>query len=619
MLVFAQTADAGVDRWAPIGPDGGEILALAADPDAPGVLYAATQAGGVWKSLDGGMSWTATPENQELARSFILSLSVSAGRVYASNFYGTYVLADGAATWRQSEPYTPDILKFAFDPAEPAKLWGAGNGGVLLSEDGGGHWSPKLNLEDSFQAVAIAPTVPPTVYAAGTDGVFASRDGGTSWRQLSHPDFEGTFDIAVDPADAETLYLSSGGDFSKTADGGEHWSFSSGVTPSNLLVLSGGSLLGAGFDSQGPSLWRSEDRGDTWETLPLPRWNFFGLAADPAAPAGAWLGRQGGGLLRTSDGGRTWTPIRTRGLGASFIQAFAFDPFRPRTLYASTTELSPEFIPVTRFQRSVDAGASWTKTPTLLNVRVLAADPRRPGTLYAGTPQGVSISRDRGAHWQRVLHDPKGIETVAVDPERPGTILAGGYRLWRSQDAGRTWELLPNPLATQSLSSGRRFLFSPWHPGALFLVDFHRDGVSVQGSVWRSTDRGSTWEPTGVVEPIALAFAPSTPGLLYVVDAFGALRKSHDGGTTWELVASGVAEGSYLSDLLVDPLDPAVLYVGTVGRGVWRSRDQGVTWQPYSTGLVSPTVFCLQADPHNPRRLVACTWGGGLLEIRTSS
>ena len=72
----------------------------------------------------------------------------------------------------------------------------------------------------------------------------------------------------------------------------------------------------------------------------------------------------------------------------------------------------------------------------------LATDPRRPATLYAGTPRGVAVSRDRGAHWQRILREPRGIETVAVDPHRPGTIWAGGKRVWRSRDVGRTWKPL---------------------------------------------------------------------------------------------------------------------------------------------------------------------------------
>ena len=116
----------------------------------------------------------------------------------------------------------------------------------------------------------------------------------------------------------------------------------------------------------------------------------------------------------------------------------------------------------------------------------------------------------------------------------------------------------------------------------------------------------------------ALAFDPAQQDLLYLADASGNLRKSLDGGTTWEPVASSSPAALGLTALLIDPLDPAVFYAGTGGSGVWRSLDQGVTWQPFSAGLIAPAITCLDADPRNPRRLVACTQGGGLLEIQIS-
>jgi photosystem II stability/assembly factor-like uncharacterized protein len=371
---------------------------------------------------------------------------------------------------------------------------------------------------------------------------------------------------------------------------------------------------------------RSVDGGDTWDlALPWGDWKYLLLAADPMVPAGAWLSVQAGSLLHTSDGGRTWTRRVNRGLRASHIRAFAFDPFRPRTLYSAAFEPVYGTHPPGRLQRSVDSGASWSKPLTLLGIRSLAADPRRSGTLYAATPRGVSVSRDRGAHWQRVLNAQGRIETVVADPHRPGTVWAGGYGLWRSQDAGRTWARLPDPLDTESYSSARRIFLSPWnpenHPETLYLIDFYLDGFSVPGALWRSTDDGSTWEPISrqvLDSPVALAFDPGTPDLLYVADYLGDIRRSRDGGTTWEQVASSVGGGYGLTSLLVDPLDPAVLYAGTEGGGVWRSRDQGVTWEPLSNGMIAPWITCLEADPRDPRRLVACTQGGGLLEIRIS-
>ena len=612
LVVLAHPAAAGVDRWTAIGPDGGLIQSLAADPAVPGTLYAGTSGGGVWKSLDGGGTWTPTAEG--LGAASITNLAVSAGRVYAGA-YGIYLLTDGAAKWRRVGPLGFDTRKLAVDPANPDWIWAVGYAPtrwvreVLLSQDGGEHWRVKLHLVDDFYDVAVAPTVPPTVYVAGDEGVFASTDVGATWRQ-SIPSFDDppsapsvATALAVDPRDAEILYAVSYNGFWRTTDAGAHWSRATADAPIGSLLALPGTLLGFGTE-----LRRSEDGGNTWDPVQgLPNWNFTCLAADPAAPGGAWLGGAGffsEGLLRTSDGGRTWARIG-RGLRASDIQAFAFDPFRPRTLYAVT--------PTARLQRSVDAGASWSPTLTRLDIHSLAADPRHPGILYAGTPGGVFASRDRGAHWQQALYEPQGIEIVVVDRDRPGTIWAAGRRVWSSRDGGGTWKRLASPIDPEGSATASRIFLSPWHPGTLYLIDSYLN-------LSRSTDGGATWEPIDAESyPVALAFDPTKPDLLYRADYSGVIRKSRDGGTTWEQVASAAGGGSPLTALLIDPLEPAVLYVGTASNGVWRSRDKGVTWQPFSTGIIAPAISCLEADPGNPRRLVACTQGGGLLEIRISS
>src|SRR6185295_2882036 len=108
-------------------------------------------------------------------------------------------------------------------------------------------------------------------------------------------------------------------------------------------------------------------------------------------------------------------------------------------------------------------------------------------------------------------------------------------------------------------SSVRRIFLSPWHPETLYLIDFYLDGFSVPGSLWRSTDGGNTWEAIDSDDPVAVAFDPTTPDLLYVADGLGSVLKSRDGGTTWEQVASSAGGGAHLSALLLDPLDPSVL------------------------------------------------------------
>lgn len=613
LTVLAHPAAAGIDRWTSIGPEGGSVVSLAAAPDAPATLYVGTSGGGVWKSLDGGGSWSPTPDG--LTSTPVTSLAVTSRGVVAGHYYSLYFLAEGAAAWRQVGPFPYDVKGLAVDPERPELVWAAGDlGGMLLSEDGGEHWKAKLRLSGSFSAVAIAPTSPPTVYASGAEGIFASTDVGTTWRQLT-PVFEHgrAWELDIDPEDPSVVYASAeySGLFWKSTDAGAHWSSATQFAPHRTLALPGALLGGSGN-----FLARSEDRGETWRQVELP-WSgeVDVLEADRAAPDGAWLSVRGGGLFHTLDGGQTWIRSGRQGLRASNIQAFSFDPFRPGTLYAATPE--------TKLQRSVDGGASWSRMPTLLEARSLAADPKRSGTLYAGTPRGVSISRDRGLTWTRVLQEPSGIDAVVVDPRRPGTVWAGGYKLWRSRDGGSTWTRIKRPPGSSGPAAARRIYLSPWHPDTLYYIDFYLDGFDRPGSLWRSTDDGKTWQVIGSSsEPVALAFDPVTPDLLYVADYLGEIRRSRDGGTTWEVVIASLGEYVRLTALLVDRLDPSILYAGSggfFGNAVWRSLDQGATWEPFSAGLPGPAITCLEAYARNPRRLIACTSGGGLQEMRISS
>ncbi len=202
-----------------------DVSALAIDPATPTTLYAGTRQSGVFKSTDGGASWSAA--STELVISYlglyVYALAIdpqTPSTLYAGSGpepgtgKGVFKSTDGGASWSAlSRPRQGGVFTLAIDPATPSTLYAATEfGGVLKSTDGGASWSAaKSGLGDvSISALAIDPATPTTVLAGTSgDGLFKSTDGGASWSPantgLTNPFIE---TLAMNPT---TLYAGTYG------------------------------------------------------------------------------------------------------------------------------------------------------------------------------------------------------------------------------------------------------------------------------------------------------------------------------------------------------------------------------------------------------------------------
>lgn len=624
LVAATRSAEAGIDRWTPLGPDGGTITALAADPQIHGTLYAGTQGGAVWKSLDGGAHWFSASAG--ISSFDVTALAIApggSGRVWAGTPGGIYQTDDGGATWRRvwSVPGRPDgaldhwILSLAAHPTDPEVAWAGTWGGQLLRTlDGGATWEGVRTTTGGFFGITFDPTDPDTVYTARMNAIEKTTDGGLTWTTL----FEGAAaPVLIDPVDPRILYAGDGFDgILKSTDAGATWTHLTSLEglidglfldPTNPSVLLAGTL--------GGKLMRSEDAGATWETVEgLPLLLSYTFAADTSGRL--WLGANDRGTFRSLDGGLTWSASR-RGLAGSQVRDVEIDPFRPRTLYAAAQGIG--------FHRSTDGGATWTRSNTGLSavggygvqLDDLAPHPLVPGTLYAGSGAGLYRSRDRGAHWS-VVQRLGDVRTIAFSPRNAKEIFSGGDSLFRSRDGGRTWQRLSVP-DTSYDSEIAEVLVSPLRPRLVYALDIDERHGDAE-TLFRSLDGGETWRRVFDGGPSALVFHPTVPGVqVLATELGGEIWKSTNQGTTWERIAAGVGDGRLLTALLYDRVNPSVLYLGTDGAGVWRSLDGGVTWAPLATGMIAPRITSLKSDPRNPRRLLAGTQGGGVLEIRLTT
>jgi len=290
---------AGNGVWTTNGPYGVGVQALAVV--APDTLYAGTVFGGVFKSTDGGDSWSAI--NTGLSSTNIFTLQVDPAKpttLYAGSVLdGVFKSTDGGDTW-DAAGKTPIGYALAIDPTDADTLYVGTVNGVFKTVDGGGTWNSSGLADVNVSLVVIDPTVPGTLYAGTVfDGVFRSTDAGATWSATGlHP---GAFALALDPGAPGTLYAG-------TAAG----------------------------------VFKSSDHGDTWTaTGPNHSAVVYALASDRDRPGTVYAGVMyadgsgAGGVFVTMNGGASWT-LLDNGLSNTAVGALVVDATVVGRLYAAT-------------------------------------------------------------------------------------------------------------------------------------------------------------------------------------------------------------------------------------------------------------------------------------------
>jgi len=495
-----------------------EAYALAIDPQNPSTVYAAAasfagpQMGGVFKSEDGGTTWTQANAGLTDIEAYALVMDPQTpSTLYVGTEGGLFKSIDGAATWAATG-ITDEVRTIAIDAAMPSVVWVGTETGLAKSTDGGLTWTQStLGLAGEVDAIAINPVAPATVYAGGRNmTTWKTTDGGGTWTRLI--DSPEALQLAVDPSAPSTVYLVIGSLF-KSRNAGGTWQRSEGgmhaqdATSVVVVADAPDTIYAANFHT----MYTTIDGGTTWTHAIVPTSDVFSLAYEPRRRILSFVSHPSGGHASaywSRDGGATWRIAR--GLDTTQPTSLVADPTNPRVLYAGTFGGG--------VFRSRNGGRRWNALRTSPPDEVmldLAVDPATPTTLYATTgTSGVFKTVNLGTTWSAINAGltEQLLGPLAIDPSAPATIYVGGYaaaRVFKSTDGGASWSEgsagLP-PGVGYAYGIGD-LLVDPTAPSTVYASVKH-------AGIFRSVDGGATWSDynLGMTAAVAYQLLVAPPG-----------------------------------------------------------------------------------------------------------
>jgi photosystem II stability/assembly factor-like uncharacterized protein len=637
-----QTIDAGV-VWKPIfdGQPAASIGALAVAPSDPKVIYAGTgesdirsnlsSGDGIYKSTDGGQTWAniGLRDSRQISRIVVDPQNANIvyigalGHAYApNNERGVYKSTDGGSTWTKVLDQGPDIgvsdlaiatqdskLLFATTWRSHRPPWstyapldGPG-GGLFRSQDSGQSWSrlTKNGLPEGDwgrTAVAVSPNgkiVYAIISASKKPGLYRSDDGGDTWtlqnedrRLTSRAWYFGN--ITVDPNNPDVIYIPNVALY-RSEDGGKTISIVRGAPGGDdyhqIWVDPKDSARMILATDQGATI--SLNYGQTWSSwYNQPTGQFYHVIADDQFPYRVYGTQQDSGSAavrsRTDFGQitpRDWFP--TSGSESGYI---APDPKDPNILYVSGT-----YGDVTRFNIRTSFSQDITPWPLLsfgvdINARkyrdpwtpVLLISPFDKKTLYLGT-QYVMRTLDGGLHWEIISPDLTGSTQHPGDkkPEGPPTIENAKQRGY-----GVVYTIAPSGLNGNLI----------WAGSDTGLIHLTRDG----GKTWKDVTPGGIgdWSKISLIE--ASHFDPAEAYAAVerhrLDDQKPYLYRTRDYGATWQLIIDGIGASSFLRAVREDPQTRGLLFAGTE-LGVYVSFDDGDHWQSLQLNLPAASIHDL--------------------------
>lgn len=585
---------------------------------------------GIWKSTDGGTSWTRVKSGINFSGNdearwggeCIVIHPGDANEIWVgTRANGLWKSTDGGTSWSQIASGTFGSLVIStlcIHPSFPDQIWVGGEGGVWVSTDHGSSWTQKQTLARVWRVVRKSDGT--TFINGGTSSPSSATDvkllrvTATDWANPSTYTFTDTWQAWLNAH--QTRY------------GWKPVEYNPGLT-----ALADGSIVACSIFQT----WaRSTNNGTSWTMLPItltgtqPAWQYSPtpseylggsnqIAQDPSDST-RWLLTGGYGPLRTQDSGVNWSYI-TSGVGEMVTWRVRFHPTNAAKVYLPLADMGACVV-----TDGGDSGASsgfivrhfaWPDDNVMFSHRPLVNSAGRiiaPGGEQSGHQARIYKSTDDGATWTKIAFSglPTGnnreiVDAVASTDDADDLLVAvagsinnsssiGG--VYRSTNAGVTFTRctgLPN-----GFDCGDEFW---WHPKLeTDATDTSKRYLALRGNgFWRSTNRGATWSKPAT-QPRdnygKLTADPTTSGRLWYYHSQG-VDTSTDGGDSWSSVSGFISATE--ADCVGERIAVLGRRTGDTSDKIYYSGDNGATWGEITrAGYRFGNAQAVAVDPHRP-------------------
>ncbi|MGH7577306.1 MAG: WD40/YVTN/BNR-like repeat-containing protein [Longimicrobiales bacterium] len=691
-------------EWRHIGPVnmGGRVSAIAGVPDNPKTFWVGGADGGVWKTANGGTTFEGQWQDEEAYSVGALAVAPSDHNVVwlgsgeadprnsVSYGLGVWRSTDGGTSWTHvGLRETERIHRIAVDPRDPDVAWVCAMGrewgpnperGVFKTTDAGATWTKVLYIDEDTGCsdLDIDLSNPRNVYAGMwtfrrrpwrfDDGgretaLYVSRDAGEAWKKIETLPDEPMARIGLSVAQSRPniVYLitefATAGTLFRSEDHGETWTmvnddrnlnfrpfYYSDVTvdPSNeniIYTLSG-------------RLSKSTDGGRTFERIANDvHGDHQAFWIDPADGERLLSGSDGGYQV-SYDGGETFHIFRNLSL-AQYYHVFVDDrdPYyvcgglQDNGNWCGPSRTNePDGILAGEWY-TVSGGDGFYTVPVPGQPNLVYSNAQGGYFRITDTNSGTTRSIEpypwmvgsQGQNMQQARHRFNWDAPIHISPHDPNVVYWGGNVLFRSADYGHSWEVVSPDLTTNDPEKQRDSGGEIYNDNTA--AEFHTTILSIaespveQGVIWVGTDDGNiqvtrdggaTW--TNVRENVPglppetwignIEASPTEPGVAFVAvdnhrldDFTPHLYETRDYGETWRDLSGGLPQDDYVKVVRQHPKNANLLFVG-MERGILASFDRGESWIDIRGNLPRVSVRGIKIEPRY-NDLVIGTHGRG--------